>query len=466
VITDLKPYPAYKDSRVEWLGDVPEEWKVAPARSLFDEIIDRNHPEEEMLSVTIGAGVTRQADLIKGARSKDGSNLDKSSYKLVRPGDIAYNKMRAWQGAAGRSSVEGIVSPAYIVMRSREGVDPEFVHRLLRIPAFAKEAERWSYGITSDQWSLRSKDFKQIYFPVPPVESQAVIARFLDYVESRTQQLIAKKERLSELLEERRGVIIHRAVTRGPNSDVALRPSGVDWLGDTPKHWEILDLGQLIDLLPGFAFPSGGFSSKAGDTRLLRGMNVAPGEVRWNEVVRWPGEQQEGLDRYRLEIDDLVLGLDRPVIRAGTRIARVTKEDTPSLLLQRVARIRTLPGLLPDFAYLLLGGEVFRRYMAPIFTGISVPHLSPEQVKKFRIGLPPLGEQEDIVNRVSGETERAGVAVAAAQRHITLLQELRIRLISDVVTGKLDVRKAAERLPDDPDSTDPALDEQLEEVIA
>ena len=302
--------------------------------------------------------------------------------------------------------------------------------------------------------------------PFPPRAEQAPIVRFLDHVVFRIQQFIKVKERLIGLLREEQQAIIHRAVTRGLDPDASLKPSGVDWLGDVPEHWEVLDLGRLIDLLPGFAFPSGGFSSEAGDTRLLRGVNVAPGEVRWDEVVRWPKEQQDGLGRYRLKKGDLVLGLDRPVIGTGIRIARVTEKDTPSLLLQRVARIRTLPGLLPDFAYLLLGGEVFRRYMTPIFTGISVPHLSPEQVKNFRIGLPPLGEQEGIEGWVAEHTERVDAAVAVGQRHITLLQEFRTRLISDVVTGKLDVREAAERLPSDPGAADPALEEQLEEVIA
>lgn len=326
------------------------------------------------------------------------------------------------------------------------------------------EAIRGLVGDLRD--GLNLDHLKGLLTPIPPIGEQAVIVGFLDHVDSRLQRLIAAKKRLIELLEEEKQAIIHRAVTRGLDPDASLKPSGVDWLGDVPEHWEVLDLGRFIDLLPGFAFPSGGFSGEAGDTRLLRGVNVAPGEVRWDEVVRWPKEQQYGLDRYRLENGDLVLGLDRPVISTGIRIARVTENDTPSLLLQRVARIRTLAGLLPDFAYLLLGGEVFRGYVTPIFTGISVPHLSPEQVKNFRIGLPPLGEQEDIVGRISEHTERVAAAVAAGQRHITLLREFRTRLISDVVTGKLDVREAAEGLPDEPGADDPAFDGQLEEMVA
>jgi type I restriction enzyme S subunit len=151
VITDLKPYSEYKESSQAWLGVVPRHWSLMPNRALFAEVKDRNHPDEEMLSVTITRGIVRQKALLEGSSKKDNSNLDKSAYKLVQPRDIAYNKMRAWQGAIGASALRGIISPAYVVMRLRkEGDLPSYFHHLYRTPQFAKEAERWSYGITSD----------------------------------------------------------------------------------------------------------------------------------------------------------------------------------------------------------------------------------------------------------------------------------------------------------------------------
>jgi type I restriction enzyme S subunit len=121
----------------------------------------------------------------------------------------------------------------------------------------------------------------------------------------------------------------------------------------------------------------------------MRGVNVAPGQIRWNDVVRWPEPKRSGFERYELRVDDLVLGLDRPVIAGGTRIARLAEDDVPSLLLQRVARIRMRGTLMEEFALLVLSAQPFRNYIAPIFTGVSVPHLSPDQVKEFRLGLPP-----------------------------------------------------------------------------
>ncbi len=138
MIAELHPYPDYGDSGAKWLGQVPRDREVLPARTLFEERNIRNQPDEELLSVTIGSGVMRQAEHLEGTSSKDSSNTDKSNYKLVEPGDLAYNKMRAWQGAAGASEYRGIVSPAYIVVRSRGAISPQLAHRLMRTPAFAK----------------------------------------------------------------------------------------------------------------------------------------------------------------------------------------------------------------------------------------------------------------------------------------------------------------------------------------
>src|SRR5271166_6569760 len=175
----LMPYPDYQDSGQQWVSGIPRHWSILPNRALFSEVKDRDHPDEEMLSVTITQGIVRQKTLLAGTSKKDISNQDKSAYKLVRPRDIAYNKMRAWQGAIGASEFRGIISPAYVVMRLRDDRNlPRYFHHLYRTTHFAKEAERWSYGITSDMWSLRPEHFKMIYAPVPSLNEQKAIVRF------------------------------------------------------------------------------------------------------------------------------------------------------------------------------------------------------------------------------------------------------------------------------------------------
>ena len=245
MIHNLTPYPAMKDSGVPWLGRVPEHWDVVPNRAVFVEVNQRGYVDEQMLSVTITQGIIKQRELLDGSSKKDSSRQDKSAYKLVRPGDIAYNKMRAWQGALGASDFRGIVSPAYVVVRPRDENNPTYFHHLMRTPIFAKEAERWSYGITSDMWSLRPEHFRLIYTVVPPFDEQAAIVRYLDHADRRIRRTIAAKQKLIKLLQEQKQVIIHQAVTRGLDPNVKLKPSGVEWLGDVPEGWEVKRLKSV-----------------------------------------------------------------------------------------------------------------------------------------------------------------------------------------------------------------------------
>ena len=342
------------------------------------------------------------------------------------------------------------MSPAYVVMRVRDERNlPRYFHHLYRTPQFAKEAERWSYGITSDMWSLRPEHFKMIYTPEPPPDEQAAIVRFLDWANGRLERAIRAKRKVIALLNEQKRAIIHRAVTRGLDPSVPLKPSGVPWLGDVPAHWEVMRIGGLIDLLTGFPFPSEGFDKSGNGVRLLRGVNVTPSGLRWNDTVYWVRQRDDGLDEFAVKPEDVILGMDRPAIASGIRASIVQQEDAPALLLQRVARLRPMSRLDARLLLYLLRGRMFGEYMAPIFTGVSVPHLSPGQIRRFKIALPPVEEQRRIISHIADRTFPLESALSRLEREIELLREYRTRLVVDVVTGKLDVREAAARLPDE-----------------
>ena len=309
MIDGLKPYPAMKNSGVPWLGEMPEHWEVLPNRALFVEVKERDHPDEQMLSVTITKGIIRQQTLLADSSKKDSSNQDKSAYKLVRPGDIAYNKMRAWQGAIGASDYQGIVSPAYVVQRPREGAHPRYLHHLLRTPAFAKEAERWSYGITSDMWSLRPEHFKMIYGCLPSLPEQSTIVRFLDHVDRHIRRYIRAKKELIELLNEQKQAIIHRAVTRGLDPNVRLKPSGVEWLGDVPEHWEVMPLRRVTVSRCDGPFGSGLKSSHYTDQgiRVVRLQNIGHGEFKKSDAAFIAPSYYPTLGNHTIEPGDLLI---------------------------------------------------------------------------------------------------------------------------------------------------------------
>ena len=444
------PYPAYKPSGVEWLGDVPTHWELVPSRAVFTEINERDHPDEQMLSVTIARGVIRQKILLQDSSQKDSSRLDKSAYKLVCPGDLAYNKMRAWQGAFGVSTYRGIVSPAYVVQRPRNGANALYFHHLLRTPAFAAEAERWSYGIASDMWSLRPEHFKMMYVPLPPLPEQAAIVRYLDHANRRIRRYVSSKRKLIALLEEEKQAIVNRAVTRGLDPNVRLKPSGVEWLGYVPEHWQVSALRHRYRQCLG----------KMLDSKRITGRNSLP--YLRNTDIQWDRINIEGLptmdispdeySRYTVQQGDLL------VCEGGEvgRCALWTSEETRFGFQKALHRLRPRNTRhdVPRFMYYTLRaaakGNAFNDGHLS-----TIAHLTGDKLRAHRFPFPPLAEQESLVNFLDSVTKRIDQGISATLRQIDLLREYRTRLIADVVTGKLDVREAAAQLPDESDDEEP-----------
>jgi type I restriction enzyme S subunit len=427
---------ATKDSGVEWLGQIPADWEVKPGWSYFRRVKQTGFDSEELLSVYRDHGV-----IPKSSRD-DNHNVeseDLGSYQLVEVGDMVMNKMKAWQGSIALSNFRGIVSPAYFVYRPIRDFQRKYFHYLMRSAPYIAEYNRISKGVRTGQWDLDPVSFRTTPLLVPPLEQQQVIADFLDRETARIDKLIAKQERLVQMLGERRHAIVRRAVTSGVNKDAMKKQSSAPWLGDVPEHWVVTALGRRVGLLSGFPFKSEGFSHDETDWKLLRGVNINPGKTVWKDVVYWTRKPGDGLDDFELAPGDIVLGLDRPIVSGGVRAVTVSHSDTPSLLLQRVARIRPSPGLDSGFLNLLLSSQIFADYLAPIFTGVSVPHMSPEQLRKFTVAFPPLAEQRQIVAHVGDRERQILDLTRTAIAVVKALHERRQALISAAVTGKLEV---------------------------
>ena len=453
MIANPIPYPKMKDSGVPWLGEVPEHWDVLPNRVLFGEVKERDHPEEPMLSVTITKGVIRQRALLADSSKKDSSNQDKSAYKLVRLGDIAYNKMRAWQGAIGVSYYQGIVSPAYVVERPREGANSRYLHYLLRTPAFAKEAERWSYGITSDMWSLRPEHFKMIYGCLAPLPEQAAIVRFLDHADRRIRRYIRAKQKLITLLEEQKQAIIHQAVTRGLDPNVRLKPSGVEWLGEVPAHWAEAIKIKYVSSLKGRL---GWQGLKAGEYTSEGPYIVSSAHFR-NHKINWKICPHVTQERYEMDKHIQLAHGDILLMKDGAAMGKLAFVDelpglaclNSHLLLFRPLADNGGIAYLPQFMFYYMQTECFQGYAQVNGTGATFLGISQESIGNHTVCLPPISEQTAVVEYLNHETADLDTTTASANRQIDLLREYHTRLIADVVTGKLDVRSAAARLPDE-----------------
>ncbi len=447
----LTPYPEYKDSGVPWLGQVPKHWEVLPHRALFKEIKEQGHDTEPLLSVTISKGLIRQSDLLTDSSKKDSSNLDKAKYKLVVPGDIAYNKMRAWQGAVGSSRFRGIVSPAYVVVRLRRPDSPDYFHFLFRTPGFAKEAERWSYGITSDMWSLRPEHFKMIYSCVAPRPEQDAIVNFLRQLEIKVSRYIRNRRRLIEVLNEQKQAIINRAVTRGLDPNVRMKPSGIEWLGDIPEHWSMTTFGRFLQRI------EQGWSPVAAEGEILENQwsvltlsCMSKGKFYSDAIKPIPVDAYVH-DRMMIYDGDILISRSNtPELVGDCCIVDAPKDRT--IICDLIYRLKMITSKIDsNFTLFFLLSPFTRHQIRMDARGSSstMVKLSHGHIRRWKIAVPPVKEQVQIAEHIMATKYPIELAIDRAKKEIQLIQEYRTRLIANVVTGKVDVRGIAIQLPEE-----------------
>ena len=448
-------YPEYKDSGLETVGEIPETWTPTRLRFLLRDGYDglKIGPFGSQLTsdMLVDGGAYKvygqenviAKDFARGGRYIDEGKFEELSVYQIAPGDILITMM----GTSGRCDVapsnmaQGIMDSHLLRMRVTPSVRPDFVRLLIDEAAYVgKQIELAGKG--SIMHGLNSTIVKNLLLFIPSDDEQAQILAFLDRETAKIDALVAEQRRLMELLKEKRQAVISHAVTRGLNPDAPMKASGVEWLGDVPGHWRVGKCGFYLSILSGFAFPSTGFSDEETDTKLLRGINVGVSRLKWNETVYWRRSPDDGLDVYEMREGDLVIGMDRPLISEGMRVAKVRGADLPCLLLQRVASLKTGEQLDADYLLGLLSSEMFVAHFAPETTGVSVPHISPEQINNFVIPVPPVAEQKAIAAFVGLESAKLDTLTTEAQRAIDLLQERRTALISAAVTGQIDVRDA------------------------
>jgi type I restriction enzyme, S subunit len=454
VIDGLKPYPAMKDSGVPWLGEVPEHWEVQRIKTLFREEDERSGDGNGLLlSLTRARGLLPQSE----ATNRLASAADLSKYKVCRPGDLVMNRMQAWSGMFAVSDYEGLVSPDYSVFAAIERLELRFFEQVFKTPVVVDQFAQASKGIGSGFNRLYTPDFGAIPVAFPPLPEQAAIVRFLDHADRRIRRYIRAKQKLIKLLEEQKQAIIHRAVTRGLDPNVRLKPSGVEWLGDVPEHWEVWQIGH-------FAAVGNGSTPSRGNTAYWSG-----GTYPWLNSSSVNAGTIRSSDQF--VTDAALRECHLPRVPSGSVLMAITGQGktrgTAAVLLmeatinQHIAFItpRTQSNTAsPEYLQMFLSGAYSELRRMSDDSGSTKGALTCEDLRHFRVLLPPADEQREIVRWTQGATAEVEAALRLAEREIDLLREYRTRLIADVVTGKLDVREAAARLPDEADEPEP-LDE-------
>jgi type I restriction enzyme, S subunit len=444
VIGDLKPYADYKDSGLPWLGQVPAHWRVVRNGSLFGQRSQTGYAELPILEVSLKTGV--QVRSFGGAKRKQVMS-DFGKYKRAAKGDLAYNTMRMWQGALGICPVDGLVSPAYVVARPYPEVVPQYFAALFRTGGYMAEIDAASRGIVKDRNRLYWDQFKQMQSPCPPPDEQAAIVGFLAWANGRLDSAIRAKRKVIALLTEQKHAIVHRTVTRGLDLTAPSKPSGVPWIDQIPRHWHVMPIKRTCSLVrDGTHLPpvrtTSGFP-------LLSVRNMINGRL-----VRRPDDSFiSKADFDQLNSSFVVLPGDVLLAIVGATLGKVAIVDDigPFQIQRSVAVLRPRAELMTNsFLETFLRSPRLQEHLWRSVAFSAQPGIYLGFVANIPVPVPPtIKEQLAICEAIQRELGPVDAAISRLTAEINLIREYGTRLVSELVTGKVDVRDAAARLPDE-----------------
>ncbi|WP_192036168.1 restriction endonuclease subunit S [Halomonas sp. YLGW01] len=421
-------YPEYKDSGVEWLGQVPAHWQDKRLKFLFD-LCKRGIRKKDSIVTCFRDGTVT---LRTNRRTEGFTNaLKEIGYQGVRKGDLVIHAMDAFAGAIGVSDSDGKSSPVYSVCSpASRAVSSYYYARLLRHMALSGFVASLAKGIRERSTDFRWSDAAEIFLPVPPYEEQATIAAFLDHEAARIDALVAEQQRLITLLKEKRQAVISHAVTKGIDPDVPMKDSGVEWLGEVPAHWEVMKFLRCVKIAEGQVDP------KLEEYR--EKILIAPNHVEsaTGRILSLETAESQGAEsgKYICQAGDVVYSKIRPALRKACVI------DQEVLCSADMYPLRPLEKLTSDYLLWSILSEPFSRLTVLESERVAMPKINRESLNEIFMAVPPVEEQARISGHISQEAQRLDQLTSIATEAIELLSERRSALISAAVTGKIDVR--------------------------
>jgi len=421
-----KKYLKYKSSGIEWLGEIPEHWEVKRLGQYFQErnekVSDKEYPP---LSVT-KQGIMPQLENVAKTNNND-------NRKKVVKGDIVINSRSDRKGSSGLSNYTGSVSLINIVLVPKK-INKKFSHYLIKSHGFKEEFFKYGKGIVDDLWSTHFNEMKNILIPLPPLSEQKAIATFLDKATEKIDNLIQKEEELIKLLEEKKEALITKAVTKGLKN-AKMKDSGIEWLGEIPEHWEVRKLKYVARLNPK--------KSEIIKSNILVQFipmeKLKRGKLELNEIKNM-------IDVYDSYIyfreNDILLAKVTPCFEnRNIAIANNLKNEI-GFGSSEIYVIRVNNEITRKFIYYLLQEENFVKFGQKEMTGTGgLKRVPSEFIENLKIPLPPLQEQKEITEYLDKKLAKIDKLIEKSKKAIELLKEKKEALITNAVTGKIDVRE-------------------------
>lgn len=458
LLRDLKPYPTMKDSGVPWLGRVPAHWATERAKWLFRKMNRPVRDSDEVVTCFRDGTVTlRKNRRVRGFTE----SLKEIGYQGIRRGDLVIHAMDAFAGAIGVADADGKGTPVYSVCEPGPTADSHYYAYVVREMARSQWIQALAKGIRERSTDFRFEDFGSQLVPLPPLPEQTAIVRFLDHADRRIRRYIRAKQKLIKLLEEQKQAIIQRAVTRGLDPNVRLKPSGVEWLGDVPEHWQVVGLRYLATKFGSGVTPRGGAQVyQAEGVPFLRSQNVHFGGLRIDAVARISRVLHEQMAATHVRPSDVLLNITGASIGRACAVPENFEEGNVN---QHVCIIRPLRSRIdPRYLAALLSTPEIQTQIYLSQNGSSREGLTLRDIRGLPVLVPPLEEQRAIIHWAGGATAGIDGTITRTGHETDLLREYRTRLIADVVTGKLDVHDAAARLPREAEDLEPLDEAEVE----
>ena len=433
----MERYNEYKDSGVQWLGEIPSHWEVKRLASYFIErrtkVSDKDY---EPLSVTKN-GIFPQLENV--AKTNDGDNR-----KLVLKGDFVINSRSDRKGSSGVSKYDGSVSLINIVLNPRSNVIPDYCNYILKGYSFIEEYYRNGRGIVADLWTTRYDEMKTIKICMPPVIEQQAIVSYLDTATAKIDEAIAQQQKMIDLLNERKQIIINNAVTKGLNPDAPMKDSGVEWIGEIPEHWEVMPIKRLKSKEKN-AFVDGPFGSNLksehfvenGDVYVIESGLITTGKYVHRELKTITKSHFDTIKRSECKANDIIIA------KIGARFGmagELPELGKPCVVSGNSLKLTLDQSVMQNGMFVnYMGLAKWKGGFVGLYQETAQPALSLGALNNMMLPVPPIEEQLDILEQTNQKLDILDVAIINATKQISLLQERKQIIINDVVTGKVKV---------------------------
>ena len=426
----MERYNEYKDSGIYFIPDIPKSWHVLKAKYLFKQEKREVRPEDEIVTCFRDGQVT----LRKNRRTEGFTNSMKEvGYQGVRKGDLVIHNMDAFAGAIGVSDSDGKGTPVYACCTpKREDVNQFYYCYLLRYLARNGFILSLAKGIRERSTDFRFNDFKELYLPVPSRVEQDAIVSYIEIHSSKIDEAIAQQQKMIDLLNERKQIIINNAVTKGLYPDVPMKDSGVDWIGEIPDHWIVCALKKKAKIILG---------------KMLSNNPTYKYKYLCAKDVHYDNIDTSDLKEMYFSVDERkiyeVKKGDMLIVEggAGAGGCAIFNEDKKNIYIQNSIMIvrGKSEQLLNDYICFYMQSINQKGYIEYICNKATIPHFTKEKVGAVTIPLPPLKEQELIVEYIKKKIMPLNGVLDNCIEQIKLLQERKQIIINDVVTGKVKV---------------------------